>query len=179
MKIGVIADTHVAGGGFSARNLTTRLINQVSGGAEGLAALVRPHFEGVDLIIHAGDFICREVVTALSEFAPVEGVAGNTDPAEITSLFPRKTVVLAGGLRIGVVHGWGAPRGLELRARREFTGGDCVIFGHSHLPFTGEVEGMLMFNPGSPTDKRFAPVHSIGILQIEGGRIRPELIPLP
>ena len=179
MKIGVISDTHVAGEGFSARNLATRLVNQVSGGAEALTALVRPYFEDVDLIIHAGDFVCRDVVTALAQFAPVEGVAGNTDPTEITSLFPAKTVVLAGDFRIGVVHGWGAPHGLEQRVRREFIGLDCIVFGHSHLPFAGRVDGTLMFNPGSPTDKRFAPTHSIGILHLEDGRIRPEIIPLP
>ena len=179
MKIGVIADTHVVGPGFSARNLATRLVNQVSGGAEELAVLVRPYFAGVDLIIHAGDFVCRDVVTALSQFAPVQGVAGNSDRAEIASLFPAKTVVLAEGLHIGVVHGWGAPHGLEQRVRREFIGLDAIVFGHSHLPFAGKVDGTLMFNPGSPTDKRFAPTHSLGILHIEDGHIRPELIPLP
>jgi len=179
MKIGVISDTHVTGGSFSARKLANRIINQVGEDAERLVQLVRPHFHDVDLIIHAGDFVCQQVVTALSEFGPVEGVAGNMDPPEITSLFPPKTVVHAGDFKIGLVHGWGSPYGLEFKVRREFVGLDCIVFGHSHFPFEGRVDGTLMFNPGSPTDRRFAPTHSIGILHLEDGRIRPELIPLP
>ena len=178
MKIGVISDTHIAGSGLHPKKLASRLINQVSADAEGLVSLVRPHFAGVDLIIHAGDFVCREVIAALEQLAPVEGVAGNMDPPEIAARFPARHTVQAAGFNIGIVHGYGPPNGLEQKLRREFNGLDCIVFGHTHIPFVGQVDGVLMFNPGSPTDKRFAANHSIGILHLED-KIRVELIPLP
>jgi putative phosphoesterase len=166
MKIGVISDTHIHGGSYNPKKLMSRFINKVSEEAEGLCGLVRPWFSDVDLIIHAGDFVCYEVITALEEFAPVEGVAGNMDPHEVRSRLPVKTVVKAENKHIGVVHGHGAPHGLEIRLRPEFDNVDCIVFGHSHHPFNQVVDGILMFNPGSPTDKRWAPSASLGIIHV-------------
>jgi putative phosphoesterase len=177
MKIGVISDTHIHGGGLAPKQLASRLINKVSTEADGLVELVRPYFTDVELIIHAGDYVTSAVIDALAELAPVEGVAGNMDPHEITSRLPAKTVVSAGGFKIGVVHGWGAPRGLAEKVRREFEAVDCVIFGHSHQSFRSVIGGALVFNPGSPTDQRFAVSRSIGLLHL-GKEIRAELIEL-
>lgn len=178
MKIGVISDTHLHGGGFHPKKMASRLINQVNESVADLVRLVRPHFQKVDLIIHAGDFVCYEVITALSELAPVEGVAGNMDPPEISSRLPARKVIRAGGLKIGIVHGWGAPHGLAEKVRREFDEVDCVVFGHSHQPFQQTLDGVLLFNPGSPTDRRFALSHSVGLLHLEG-TLRGEIITLP
>ena len=92
MKVGVISDTHISGLSLSPKKLASRLINKVSQSALDLIETVRPHFDGADLIIHAGDFVSWEVMAALEEFAPVEGVAGNMDPYEITSRLPGKQV---------------------------------------------------------------------------------------
>ena len=62
------------------------------------------------MINHAGDFVTWPVLTALEELAPVEAVAGNMDPHEITSRLPAKKTVRAAGFKIGIVHGYGAPR---------------------------------------------------------------------
>ena len=85
-------------------------------------------------------------------------------PDEITSKLPVKKVVEALGFKIGVVHGWGAPDGLAEKVRREFNDVDCIVFGHSHRPLLARIDGALMFNPGSPTDQRWAPSFSIGVL---------------
>ncbi len=167
MKIGVISDTHVSGGGFHLKKAASRYINKVSMDASELCDLVMPWFADVELIIHAGDFVSFGLVTALSEFGPVEGVSGNMDPGEITSRFPAKIVVNAGGFRIGVMHGSGGPGGIEQRVRAEFDDVDLIVFGHSHYSFDEEVDGVRMLNPGSPTDRRFAPSHSIGLIQLE------------
>lgn len=168
MKIGVISDTHISGGSLHPKKLASRIINKVSDSAKELSDLVRPHFKDADLIIHAGDFVCSDVITALEEFGPVEGVAGNMDPHEITSVLPVKKVVSAAGFRIGIIHGFGAPKGLERKLRREFDDVDLIVFGHTHYPFDGVVDGVRMFNPGSPTDQRWAPSLSLGV--IEAGR---------
>lgn len=177
MKIGVISDTHISGKSLHPKKLASRFINKVTAEAEELCRMVEPYFKGVDLIIHAGDFVSYEVVTALEEIAPLEGVAGNMDPHEISSRLPIKREVSAGGFKIGVVHGYGPPHGLEQKLRREFDKVDCIVFGHSHNPFAGEVGGTLMFNPGSPTDQRWAPSRAIGILYLEKS-IRTEHIHL-
>ncbi|MFO8055942.1 MAG: metallophosphoesterase family protein [bacterium] len=167
MKIAVISDTHIHGGSYHPKKLMSRFINKVDQQAEQLCELVRPWFHDADVVIHAGDFVSYAVVTALEEFAPVEGVAGNMDPQEIRSRLPVKTVVKAGSRRIGVIHGHGAPHGMEKRVRPEFEDVDCIVFGHTHHPFNAEVGGVQMFNPGSPTDKRWAPSHGIGLIHVE------------
>jgi len=178
MKIGVISDSHISSGSIHPKKLASRFINKVKGSAAELCEMVRPHFKDVELIIHAGDFVSYDVITAFEEFAPLEGVAGNMDPYEISSRLPIKTVVKAAGKRIGVVHGHGPATGLERKLRREFDDVDCIVFGHTHRPFSEAVDRILMFNPGSPTDQRWAPSRSIGIIYVEKS-IRTELISLP
>ncbi len=178
MKVGVISDTHVAGVSLAPKKLASRIINKVNTSAVALCESIRPHFEGVDLILHSGDFVSADVITALEEFAPVEGVAGNMDGREITSRFPYERVVTAGGFKIGMMHGYGPATGLEIKIRRRFEDVDMIVFGHSHHPFAEEVFGILMFNPGSPTDKRWAPSHAIGILELDK-EIRTKHIALP
>jgi uncharacterized protein len=98
-------------------------------------------------------------------------------------LNPLKRVVEIEGenVRIGLIHGWGAPYDLPLRALGEFEmkpKPDCIVFGHSHQPFNEFAAGVLMFNPGSPTDKRFAPFRSVGILTAADGVVTGEIIKL-
>jgi uncharacterized protein len=177
MKIGVISDTHISTRLLDARQLASRLINKVTMTADELVEIVRPHFAGVDLIIHAGDWVSYPMVEALEELAPVEGVAGNMDPYEVSSRLPARKTIRAGGKRIGIIHGSGNPNGMEVRLRREFEEVDLIVFGHSHHSFFAPVNGTLMFNPGSPTDQRWAPTRSIGILHLDP-EIRAEVIAL-
>jgi uncharacterized protein len=53
-----------------------------------------------------------------------------------------------------------------------------VVFGHSHLPLHEEEAGFQIFNPGSPTERRRAPEHTMGLARIEAGRVRFELVSL-
>ena len=54
--------------------------------------------------------------------------------------------------------------------RRRFPAAEAVVFGHSHLPLHEEEDGFQIFNPGSPTERRRSPRHSLGTLRVEGGR---------
>jgi len=177
MKIGVISDTHISNRMTNVKQLASRLINRVATTADELVEIVRPHFAGADLIIHAGDWVNWAVVEALEELAPVEGVAGNMDPYEVSSRLPARKVISAGGKKIGIIHGSGNPHGMEVRLRREFEAVDLIVFGHSHHSFFAPVNAIPMFNPGSPTDQRWAPVRSIGIIHLDQ-EIRAEVIPL-
>lgn len=159
MIIGVISDTHLF------RHRLT-LPQQVW---DGLA--------DVDLILHAGDFCDWGVYELLSEVAPVEAIAGNNDSQSIVDKLGRRKIIEVGGKKIGLVHGDGGFRGTtQDRAFRSFEPGevDVIVFGHSHIPFAEERDGVLLFNPGSPTDKRMQPRYSYGKLFIEDEDIRYE-----
>ena len=165
IRVGVLSDTHVP---EKARALPGVLLRA---------------FEGVDMILHAGDLITEDVIAALERIAPVHAIAGNNDPPELVQMLGRRRVVSAGGVKIGLVHGdRGRGRNTPDRAARAFADGEVtwVVFGHSHLPYLGpppDVEGqppapaVTLFNPGSPTDRRHAPRKSFGFLEIEEGRV--------
>lgn len=165
MKVGVLSDTHLSSGGV--RRLSSRLVSGISETFNELETMLQPHFSGVDAVLHAGDMVDLAVVDVLEKFGPVYAVAGNMDRADVREVFPEERIVELGGFRIGMVHGWGSPHGLVKNIRSKFEDVDCIVFGHTHRAFNEKVDGILMFNPGSALDRRFAPMRSIGILSLE------------
>jgi putative phosphoesterase len=163
MKIGVISDTHLKAGSE----------------IDDLHRRLAPHFQGLDAILHAGDILDLEVLGMLENFAPVYAVRGNMDPAPTCAALSERRVVELGGFRLGLIHGWGAPGGLSGRVQARFAGErlDVLVFGHSHCPFAAVEDGVLLFNPGSAVDRRFAPVRSVGLLYLERP-LRYEIIEL-
>ncbi|RHW42239.1 metallophosphoesterase [Neobacillus notoginsengisoli] len=149
MKIVVLSDTHIPKR------------------AKSFPELLIADLKTADLIIHAGDWQHPVVYDFLSAFGKVEGVHGNVDNEEIKNLFPAKKMIQAGHFKIGIIHGYGTGKTTEKRAIKAFKGDqvDCIIFGHSHIPVLKVVEGILLFNPGSPTDKRRQPQYSYGIME--------------
>ncbi|RDU36466.1 YfcE family phosphodiesterase [Neobacillus piezotolerans] len=149
MKIVVLSDTHMP---KRAKALPEALI---------------PDLKSADLILHAGDWQEIEVYTMLAAFSKVEGVHGNVDSPEVKKLFPEKKIIQAGKFRIGLVHGHGSGKTTEKRAVEAFKGEnvDCIIFGHSHIPVHIIRDGIVLFNPGSATDKRRQQQFSYGILE--------------
>jgi putative phosphoesterase len=132
--------------------------------------------EAADLIVHAGDFVAASVLEDLRRLGPVEGVHGNMDEPTLRSLLPAQRVVEAGAVRIGVVHDGGPREGREARLAGRFPGCHAVVYGHSHLPQLAEHDGVLILNPGSPTERRRSPERSMLELEIGPAGIRPRLI---
>jgi uncharacterized protein len=134
--------------------------------------------ESAELILHAGDFVATAVLEELAALAPVEAVAGNMDEAELLARLPERRVVEIADVRIGMLHvpGPGVGRGERLRAG--FPGCDAVVYGHTHLPEVSRVGDAWILNPGSPTERRGSPVHSMLMLDIDSREIRPELVTL-
>jgi len=122
--------------------------------------------QGTELILHAGDILEMAVLEELEGIAPVVAVAGNMDLSDVTSILPVKRVVEVAGRRIGLIHGSGPPHGIIARLRREFDEVDAIVFGHIHQPYRGDEDGIYFFNPGSPTDKMYAPYRSVGLLEV-------------
>jgi putative phosphoesterase len=157
MKIVVVSDTHMP---KMNKSLPGRLISEL---------------KSADAVIHAGDWTNLSVYQALVAFAPTYGVAGNNDGAEVIRKFGLRKLLEFEGQRIGVVHGHGAGKRMdtETRAIEAFRNVhlDALIYGHSHVPVLKRSGGMLVFNPGSPTDKRKQPLYSFGILQLAEGSL--------
>jgi putative phosphoesterase len=132
-----------------------------------------------DLILHAGDFTSEHVLNALQALGPpVAAVHGNVDEAALQRALPEVREVDAGGARIAIVHDAGPAAGRFERMRARFPNADAVVFGHSHIPLQEGREGFQIFNPGSPTDKRRQPHFTMGMGEVEGGRIRFRVVPL-
>lgn len=132
-----------------------------------------------DLILHAGDVSTAATLSELESIGPrVLAVQGNVDEEELRRRLPAKRAIEAGGAVIGMIHDAGARRGRLTRMRRRFPDADAVVFGHSHLPLHEQHEGFQIFNPGSPTERRRAPSHTMGMARVEGGAIEFELVDL-
>jgi len=125
--------------------------------------------DSADAVIHAGDFQDISVAKALMERKAFYGVYGNMDHARVRACLPEKRVIDLAGYKIGLTHGWGSPNGIEKRVATLFADQDLdvLVFGHSHTPCNKLIGNVLFFNPGSPTDRRYAPYCSMGILTIE------------
>ncbi len=156
MKIGVLSDTHLK------RN------------ERDLQLVFDRYLLDVDLIFHAGDYVSSQVVAFLNQ-KPFHGVQGNMDSLEIKMSLPEKTVVEVKGYRIGLIHGWGSPEGLENRIMEQFQAVDAVVYGHSHKPANHVRDGVLFFNPGTVTGFSSTGVHTLGILEC-GDTLRGEII---
>jgi len=133
-------------------------------------------WRGADLILHAGDLIELSVLDELRRLAPARAVVGNMDLPEVKAVLPEKTVVEVEGTLIGLIHGWGPPLGVERRVLSRFSGMDVIVFGHTHKPLIEERKGTLLVNPGTPNDRRFSGRLSYAVLNIEEGKIEPEIV---
>jgi putative phosphoesterase len=111
---------------------------------------------------------------------PVAAVHGNMDSAALRRLLPDERVVEAEGARIAMVHDAGPRAGRLERMRRRFgERAGAVVFGHSHIPLHERAgDSFQIFNPGSPTERRRAPSHTMGIARVDGERLQFELVEL-
>jgi putative phosphoesterase len=159
MKVGVLSDTHIPTASLSLPKAVYKL------------------FRDVDLILHAGDIVELSALEELKTIAPVEAVAGNMDDADVHGKLPEKKVLSLGGFSVGLIHGKFKLDVQKEMVRKEFTDVDLIVYGHSHAPFWGRIDGVYYLNPGSPTDKQHAPYNSVALLYI-GEDLRAEIIKL-
>jgi putative phosphoesterase len=148
MKIGVISDTHL-------KKVTQQLVD-----------IYDRYLSGVDMIVHAGDLVSMDIVDFLSQ-KPLHVVQGNMDEWDVREQFDTKKIIEINGFRLGLIHGWGSPVGIEKRIRSEFDDVSAIIYGHSHRPANHSDKGVLLFNPGTASGFAMGGSHSIGILDVE------------
>ena len=187
VTIGVLSDTHLP---YRLASLPPQIVDL---------------FQGVDLILHAGDVDDIACLQPLRRVAPLYAVRGNVHlgdrswggrdlPWEVYLTLARRRVVLTHGHQPGLL-GWltklrdllrstMSAEGDDLlneeivrRLRRRYPHADVVVFGHSHAVYCRTIGRTLFFNPGSvvPSRKGWA---SVGILRLSPGGIEPAVIRL-
>jgi putative phosphoesterase len=133
---------------------------------------VAERLRDADVILHAGDVCVASVLDELVAYAPVHVVLGNNDQPDVAAWGAPETLELdLDGLRVAMIHDAGAAPGRFRRMARRFPDADLVVYGHSHIPLDETGEGVHLFNPGSPTDRRRQPRGTIGVLDIDEGRV--------
>ena len=88
------------------------------------------------------------------------------DSPRVKEELPEQLLMEINGFKIGLIHGWGSPEGMERKLAARLGPHDCIVFGHTHYPVNRSIDGVYFFNPGSAVDKRFAKSRSIGILEV-------------
>ena len=152
--VAVIADTHLPRG------------------RRALPSACWQRLDEADLIVHAGDFVTADVLDEIEALGtPVAAVHGNMDSADLRERLPAQRVVDADGVRIAITHDGGPAAGRLRRLRARFPDAQAVVFGHSHIPLHEQQDGFQIFNPGSPTDRRRQPRHTMGLAHVDGGRV--------
>lgn len=161
MKIGVLSDTHLR----APDDMLRHILEDV--------------FAEADMILHAGDIVTRTVLGRLEEKGVI-AVCGNMDDYEIADALPTVRIVPAAGKRIGLIHGWGSKDGLSERilARFGHDRPDLVVFGHSHVPFWGLVDGTHMFNPGSASQNRYSGTATVGLIEVVDNEVTGSILTL-
>lgn len=159
MKVAVLSDTHLREG-------------------QRLPGPVQHIVDHVDLVVHAGDLISEYPFAELREQGRFVAVRGNCD-WDLT--LPEKMMVQCQELKIGLVHGY------QFRSAQQMCAAfdedvRLIVFGHSHIPrvqrvhLEEEAQECVLFNPGSPTQRRRQPHASMGLLKVDGSEFEVEHI---
>lgn len=171
MRVGVISDTHLSSGK--------------------IPEAVADTFQGVDLILHAGDVVTLPMLRRLEEIAPVTAVQGNMDMPGVRLSLPLKRVIEIGQHRIGLIHGHHVPNPnqvlstpLDLAAMHGYLlsefqdeNMDCIVYGHTHQAHLETYQGVLIINPGSAVRGRGGEA-TVGVLTVGQDGIQGEIIQL-
>lgn len=161
IKVAVLADTHTRG---MSRTLP-------------LGAW--PYLETADHILHAGDVVDVALLEELEALVATTAVMGNCDALDVRDWGASESIQIElGGIEIAMIHDAGLGPGRRERMRERFPTARVVVFGHSHMPVNEDADGLLLFNPGSPTWPRKAPFKSMGLLWIEDGSVEGEIFPV-
>jgi putative phosphoesterase len=157
--------------------MTTRLLlisdTHIPGRARRLPDAVLREADAADLVIHAGDWVAASVLDELERHADVLGVYGNNDGPYLRSRLPEVAQRHIDDVGVAVIHETGDARGRELRMEARFPDADVLVFGHSHIPWdTSSPSGLRLLNPGSPTDRRRQPHHSMMTAVADSGVLR-------
>jgi len=157
VRIGVVSDTH--------SHFRPRL---------------RDLFSDVEMILHAGDIGSLRVIQELERIAPVIAVHGNMDRGLVWENYPSMRVLRLQEQNVLLVHR--VSQGLREIARRRAIESDepidVLVFGHTHRAECVRRDGVLHFNPGLGGMPRSYQTATAGIVTLEDGEVKGEILRL-
>jgi uncharacterized protein len=159
--LGVVADTHIS---------PTRTGRSVEAVIEFFRRMK------VGLILHAGDAGHASVLQSLEQVAPTVAVRGNADPLDLIETLPDRVWIEAGSRSVLLLHGHHGKTALKAARAVAAPDIDLVVFGHSHKPLIEREGRTILFNPGSPTERRWNPHFGVGLVRVSDAEVEPELI---
>ena len=142
-------------------------------------ALLRPEAidalrsAGVEAIVHAGDVGDEAILEELARIAPVTAVRGNVDSGPLAKRLPANAILTVEGVTIYVLH---ILDDLDLEPKT--AGVQVVVSGHTHEPLIRTRRDVLYVNPGSAGPRRFSLPVTVGLLHVEAGVPRAEIVAL-
>jgi putative phosphoesterase len=159
--LGVVGDTHIS---------PTRRVSSLD--------LVAEFFRraGVGLILHAGDAGHASVLEGLEQVAHTVAVRGNADPLDLIETLPDRVWIEAGSRTVLLLHGHHGKTALKAARAAANPGIDLIVFGHSHKPLIDQEGRTILFNPGSPTERRWNPHFGVGLVRVSDAEVEPELV---
>ncbi|MBX9695659.1 MAG: metallophosphatase family protein [Cyanobacteria bacterium] len=157
MIVAVISDTHVPN---RAKDLPEEAYELI---------------DSSDMLIHAGDMLTKDFLARLEKRLPVSAVRGNND---VDLQLPETLELTLDDVNVAVIHDSGPSKGRRERMQSRFPNARIVIYGHSHIPECSDEGGLLLLNPGSPTDRRRQPYFTMALLELKEGEISAEIITL-
>lgn len=137
--------------------------------AADLPKKVYEDLKSADFVLHAGDITSVNFYKKLQKAVTcLKAVSGNMDEIDLKKMLPLRESIKVDKFKIGLIHGWGGPFDIQDLVHKEFLQEkpNIIVFGHSHQPLNMNKNGILFFNPGSPTDKIFSQINSYGIITI-------------
>ncbi len=152
MRIAVLADTHIPKRAKTLPDSAWKIL------------------KSAQVILHAGDVLTKDFLDQLSQLAPLYAVRGNND-IDLSTL-PETLELELENTTIAMIHDSGPKKQRGERLRKRFPKADVVVFGHSHIPINQYEHNLLLFNPGSATDRRTQPQLTMGWLELNDGKIQ-------
>ena len=131
---------------------------------------------GVDLILHAGDAGHASVLQSLERVAATIAVRGNADPLDLIETLPDRVWIEVGSRTVLLLHGHHGKTALKAARAAAAPDVDLIVFGHSHKPLIEREGRTILFNPGSPTERRWNPHFGVGLVRVTDASIEPELV---
>jgi hypothetical protein len=131
---------------------------------------------GVGLILHAGDVGHASVLESLEHVAATVAVRGNADPLDLIEALPDRVWIAAGTRTVLLLHGHHGKTALKAARAAATPAIDLIVFGHSHKPLIDREGSTILFNPGSPTERRWNPHFGVGLVRVSDAEVEPELV---
>ena len=166
MRVGLLSDTHIP-------NVEKKLPDALT-----------EAFQGVDLILHAGDIYTPSVLDDLERIAPVFAAMGDDDYDLEDTVADKRVkemhILKLEGQTLWLVH----VQPYDLKTQNGLRSGqdglpNIIVFGHAHYPMAKRVDNVLYINPGSPTFLHYRRgLGTVGILDINSGEANARIVQL-